>query len=97
MSEQHASEFKLISCVLSKGDDTKPTALDRDMIASLSVHESIVSPFMGATMMISDSKGLLNTFPVEGGENIEIKLKTTWDDTPTVSYTHLTLPTICSV
>ena len=82
MSEQHASEFKLISCVLSKGDDTKPTALDRDMIASLSVHESIVSPFMGATMMISDSKGLLNTFPVEGGENIEIKLKTTWDDTP---------------
>ena len=82
MSEQHASEFKLISCVLSKGDDTKPTALDRDMIASLSVHESIVSPFMGATMMISDSKGLLNNFPVEGGENIEIKLKTTWDDTP---------------
>ena len=52
------------------------------MIASLSVHESIVSPFMGATMMISDSKGLLNSFPVEGGENIEIKLKTTWDDTP---------------
>ena len=82
MSEQHASEFKLISCVLSKGDDTKPTALERDMIASLSVHESIVSPFMGATMMISDSKGLLNSFPVEGGENIEIKLKTTWDDTP---------------
>ena len=82
MSEQHASEFKLTSCVLSKGDDTKPTALDRDMIASLSVHESIVSPFMGATMMISDSKGLLNNFPVEGGENIEIKLKTTWDDTP---------------
>lgn len=80
--EQHASEFKLISCTLSKGDDTKPTALERDMIASLSVHESIVSPFMGATMMISDSKGLLNTFPVEGGENIEIKLKTTWEDEP---------------
>lgn len=82
MSEQHASEFKLISCVLSKGDGTEPTALDRDMIAALSVHESLVSPFMGATMMISDSKGLLNSFPVQGGENIDIKLKTTWEDNP---------------
>ena len=93
MSEQHASEFKLVSCVLSNGDGSKKTALDRDMIAIFTVHESVVSPFMGATIMLSDSKGLLNGFPIQGGENIEIKLKTTWEDEPvrykSVSYTHL--------
>lgn len=82
MSEQHASEFKLVSCVLSNGDGSKKTALDRDMIAIFTVHESVVSPFMGATIMLSDSKGLLNGFPIQGGENIEIKLKTTWEDEP---------------
>ena len=69
-------EFKEQDVAILLGKAHLDTSLERDMIASLSVHESIVSPFMGATMMISDSKGLLNSFPVEGGENIEIKLKT---------------------
>ena len=54
------------------------------MIVSFTVHESILSPFMAANLIISDSAGLLNSFPIQGGENIEFEVKTTFDDAPIV-------------
>ena len=33
---------------------------------------------------MSDSKGLVNTYPIQGGENLEIEVKTTFEDAPIV-------------
>ena len=48
------------------------------------VHESVQSPFMGASLIVSDSANLLNDLPIQGGEDVEIQLKHTFDDAPVV-------------
>ena len=84
MAEQHSSEANLIRCVISKFGDSKPTALGADMIAAFDVNESIESPFMAGSLTISDSKNFINEYPIQGGENITIELKSTFDDAPIV-------------
>ena len=80
MAEQHSSEARIIRCILSKGDGSQPVNLGQDMIAGFTVHESLLSPFI----VLSDSKGLVNTYPIQGGENLEIEVKTTFEDAPIV-------------
>ena len=82
MAEQHSSQASIIRCILSNASGSKEQILGGDMIVSFTVHESILSPFMAANLIISDSAGLLNSFPIQGGENIQFKLKTTFDDAP---------------
>ena len=84
MAEQHSSQAKIIKCILSNANGSKRQLLGGDMIVSFTVHESILSPFMAANLIISDSAGLLNSFPIQGGENIEFEVKTTFDDAPIV-------------
>ena len=84
MAEQHSSEARIIRCILSKGDGSQPVNLGQDMIAGFTVHESLLSPFMGGAIVLSDSKGLVNTYPIQGGENLEIEVKTTFEDAPIV-------------
>jgi len=84
MAEQHSSEANLIRCVISKFGGSKPTALGADMIAAFDVNESIESPFMAGSLTISDSKNFINEYPIQGGENITIELKSTFDDAPIV-------------
>ena len=83
MAEQHSSEVKLIRCIISK-IGKEPKSLGDDMIAAFDVHESIESPFMTAFLTISDSKNFLNNYPIEGGENISIELKSSFGDAPIV-------------
>ena len=83
MSEQHSSEASLVRCVISR-NGKKQRALGDDMIASFVAHESIESPFMAGSLMISDSKNFLNTYPIQGGENIEMEVKSTFADKPYV-------------
>ena len=72
---QNASEFQLKKCVISKGDGSQPTSLlSGDMIIAFSFHESVFHPFVGASLMLSDSNGLINTFPIQGGEIVEIEV-----------------------
>tara|TARA_B100002019_G_scaffold18121_1_gene14157 strand:+ start:2338 stop:3786 length:1449 start_codon:yes stop_codon:yes gene_type:complete len=80
--EQYSSQTKLQTCVLFSADGSKKEPLTSDMIASFTVYENLLSPFMAAEIIISDSKNLLNGFPIQGGENIEIKLKTTFSEKP---------------
>ena len=75
MSEQSSSSIKLVRCVMSKGNGENPVALGSDMIASFEVYESLESPFMAGKILISDSKEFLNTYPIQGGENIEMEIK----------------------
>ena len=81
MAEQHSSEARLIRCVISRaGKNSK--ALGSDMVAGIGVYESIESPFMAGTLTISDSKNFINDYPIQGGETIDMELKTTFSDTP---------------
>ena len=81
MAEQHSSEARLIRCIISRaGKDQK--ALGSDMIAAFTVYESVESPFMAAQLTISDSKNFINDYPIQGGETIDMELKTTFSDIP---------------
>ena len=79
---QHSSAIQLVKCILSKGDGTDPFPIGRDMIISFIVHESIMSPFMGATITLSDSKNLIGSYPITGGEILEVELKHSYEDIP---------------
>ena len=81
MAEQHSSEARLVKCVMSRAGK-RSIALTKDMVAGIGVHESIVSPFMGASITISDSKNFINDYPIQGGETIDMELKTTFSDLP---------------
>ena len=59
-------------------------SIGTDMIVSFTVHESVQSPFMGASLIVADSANLLNDLPIQGGEDVEIQLKHTFDDAPVV-------------
>ena len=80
--EQNASGVKLVRCTLSSSGNR--VSIGTDMIVSFTVHESVQSPFMGASLIVSDSANLLNDLPIQGGEDVEIQLKHTFDDAPVV-------------
>ena len=81
MAEQHSSEARLIRCIISRaGKESK--SLGSDMIAAFTVYESVESPFMAAQLTISDSKNFINDYPIQGGETIDMELKTTFSDLP---------------
>jgi len=82
--EQHASQITLDKCILSKADGTKKEPLTSDMIVSYTFYESILSPFVSAEIILSDSKNVLTKFPIQGGENLEFSIKSSWSDKPTV-------------
>ena len=77
---QNATEYKLKKFTISKGDGSKETSLlNSDMIAAFSFHESITNPFLGASVLMSDSNGFINTFPIQGGEIVNIEVSTSFD------------------
>ena len=77
---QNATEYKLKKFTISKGDGSKETSLlNSDMIATFSFHESVTNPFLGASVLISDSNGFINTFPIQGGEIVNIEVSTSFD------------------
>ena len=78
--EQYSSQIKIDKCILSKADGSKKEPLTSDMIISYTAQESILSPFMTANIILSDSKNVLNNFPIQGGENLEFSVKTSWSD-----------------
>jgi len=81
MAEQNASQATLVRCVISRAG-ANPKALGQDMVGGFEVHESLESPFMAGSLLISDSKDFIGTYPIQGGENISIEVKTTFDDKP---------------
>tara|TARA_B100000424_G_C22928862_1_gene494132 strand:+ start:673 stop:2091 length:1419 start_codon:yes stop_codon:yes gene_type:complete len=83
MTEQHPNQITLLKFVMSKSDGSNPVKLDTDMIISFDFMESIVSPMLSGQVVISDSKDFINEFPIEGGEIIEIDVKSSWSEDPT--------------
>ena len=81
MTEQHSSEARLIRCVMSR-EGKKSVGFGSDMVAGFSISESLEAPFMGGALTVSDSKNLINEYPIQGGETINIELKTSFSDIP---------------
>ena len=90
MAEQYPSQIALESCIISKldneGNVIKKRSLSTDMIISFDFMESILSPFISGNLLISDSKDFLNTFPIEGGEEIEFSINHSFSENP-LAYT----------
>ena len=86
MAEQYPSQIALESCIISKldneGNVIKKRSLTTDMIISFDFMESILSPFISGNLLISDSKDFLNTFPIEGGEDIAVGIKHSFSEEP---------------
>ena len=80
--EQNSSGVRLVRCTLASSGNR--VSIGTDMIVSFTVHESVQSPFMGASLIVADSANLLNDLPIQGGEDVEIQLKHTFDDAPVV-------------
>ena len=86
MADQHPNQIALVQCIIrkldSKGKVIKERIIETDMIISFDFMESITSPFVSGTLLISDSKDFLNTFPIEGGEDVFVSMKHTFDENP---------------
>ena len=81
MAEQNASQATLVRCVISRAG-AQAQALGGDMVGGFDVHESLESPFMAGSLLISDSKDFINEYPIQGGESISVEIKTTFDEKP---------------
>lgn len=86
MADQHPNQILLSKCIIrklnSEGGVVKEKLLSTDMIISFDFMESITSPFVSGSLLISDSKDFLNTFPIEGGEDVSVSMEHTFDDNP---------------
>ena len=86
MAAQNPNSVTLESCIIKKFDDKAKVVKERpispDMIASFDFMESITSPFTSGQLLISDSSDFINTFPIEGGEQITVSIKHTFDKNP---------------
>ena len=86
MADQHPNQIGLQECIISKldgkGGVIKKRTIKTDMIISFDFMESITSPFVSGSLLISDSKDFLNTFPIEGGEEVAISMQHTFDENP---------------
>ena len=86
MADQHPNQIALVGCIIRKlgpdGNVKKEKLISTDMIISFDFMESITSPFVSGSLLISDSKDFLNTFPIEGGEDVVVSMKHTFDTNP---------------
>ena len=86
MADQHPNQILLSKCIIRKLNDEggviKEKLLSTDMIISFDFMESITSPFVSGSLLISDSKDFLNTFPIQGGEDVSVSMEHTFDDNP---------------
>ena len=75
MTEQNASDIRLAKCILSTPDNGVSVVLETDMIIDFTLYESLESPFIAGTLTLSDSKNLINSFPIQGSEGISVQIK----------------------
>ena len=84
MAAQHPNSVTLESCIIRKFDNKAKVCKEReitpDMVASFDFMESITSPFTSGQLLLSDSKDFMNELPIEGGEEVQISFKHTFDE-----------------
>jgi len=82
MTYQNASDIELKRCILSTPDGSKSVQLNTSVIAGFTFYESILSPFLAANLIVSDSSDLINQFPIQGGEGVSLEFTSSMSDEP---------------
>jgi len=73
---QYATQCQIEKCRVTYHDG-KTNDLASDMILGFFGRESLLSPFLSGSLVISDSADWLNgASPIEGGEKVELEIKT---------------------
>ena len=73
---QYATQCQIEKCRVTYHDG-ETNDLASDMILGFFGRESLLSPFLSGSLVISDSADWLNgASPVEGGEKVELEIKT---------------------
>ncbi len=80
--EQNSKQITLQSCTVTSADGSKTEALGGDKIILFTVWESLLSPFMTASLVVSDSANFINRFPLQGGEIVKLEIKSSFSETP---------------
>lgn len=79
-SAQYPNQAQISKCVVTKHNGKEDT-LAPNMLLSFIVRESLLSPFISAALVVSDSANWINgKDPIEGGETIQINIKTAGKD-----------------
>jgi hypothetical protein len=75
---QSTTDFQLQSVIISPSDGSKGYQV-KQLVQIFSYIENIEFPVVMATLVVVDSGGLLNKLPIQGGEIVKIKVKTSVD------------------
>ena len=75
VSDFQPGDVELIDIVLMSDDQERAYSLMSQCVG-FDVYESILSPVMFAELAIADSTGLLQNFPITGGEYVKLSFKT---------------------
>ena len=80
---QHPNSVTVEKCIIRKFDNSAQVCYEEpignDMIISFDFMESITSPFVSGQLLLSDSADFINTFPIEGGEQILMSINHSFD------------------
>lgn len=79
--QQTTTDFQLKSVKIFPLGGGAPLEI-KSLVYSISYSESVLSPYVGATMSIADSGGLINSLPIKGGETVQISIKTNSSEEP---------------
>lgn len=72
---QSTTDFQIKDVIISPADGSKGYAI-KNLVADFTYVENIKYPFIMAMMEIVDSAGLITKLPIQGGEIVQVKLKT---------------------
>jgi len=72
---QSTTDFQIKDVIISPADGSKGYAI-KNLVADFTYVENIKYPFVMAMMEIVDSAGLITKLPIQGGEIVQVKLKT---------------------
>jgi hypothetical protein len=72
---QTTTDFELVSVNISPADGSKGYEV-KNLVQVFSYVESVYYPVMMATIAVVDSGGLLNKLPIQGGEIVKLRVRT---------------------
>jgi len=75
---QTTTDFELVSVNISPADGSKGYEV-KNLIQIFSYIESVDYPVVMATMVVVDSGGMLNKLPIQGGEIVKFRVRTSVD------------------
>jgi hypothetical protein len=76
---QNTTDFELVSVNISPADGSAGFEI-RPLVQSFTYVENVNYPSVMATLVVVDSGGLLNKLPIQGGEIVKLRIKTSVDE-----------------